>query len=162
MGLQANNAQIGQSGTNSQNFNIRTALDGILRFSRGGKGVEISDPLKIEANNDVTTLGNLTLGGNLLSGAFGLGQTWQDVLASRSFGTTYTNTTGKPIGVHFGCNSTTSCVINVIVNGIQLIGVGIPTGLSVSSGVHIVPAGATYSVPTPAGTLSNQQWRELR
>ena len=30
---------------------------------------------------------------------FGVGQTWQDVTASRALGTTYTNSTGKPIQV---------------------------------------------------------------
>ena len=36
---------------------------------------------------------------NTVASLFGVGQTYQDVLASRSKGVTYTNTTGRPIGV---------------------------------------------------------------
>lgn len=34
-----------------------------------------------------------------VSSSFGVGQTWQDVTASRALSTTYTNSTGKPINV---------------------------------------------------------------
>lgn len=38
-------------------------------------------------------------GHNIAGGFIGTGQTWQNVIGSRSRGVTYTNTTGKPIMV---------------------------------------------------------------
>ena len=90
--------------------------------------------------------------------ASGLGsntQTWQDVTASRSLSTTYTNSTGYPIQIAFMTSSGTSCVVTVG-------GVAITQGGAYSSAYGtmfvIVPNGATYSIS--AG--NKQQWSELR
>lgn len=155
MGVKADNMQVGQSVTTTQNFNIRAPLDGTLRLSRGDAGAEVSDPIKIEANNDVT------LAGNLLSGVFGTGQLWQDVVATRTFGTVYTNSTGKPILVYVGCNSTVTIGITATVGGVSISGCSVVAG-AFASLIVAVPAGATYSVATPAGSLSNINWKEMR
>jgi hypothetical protein len=87
--------------------------------------------------------------------SIGYGQTWQDVTASRSLSTTYTNSTGKPIMVAFITSSGTSAVITIA-------GVSITQGGAYSSAYGtmfvIVPNGATYSIA--AG--NKQQWSELR
>ena len=66
----------------------------------------------------------------------GAGQTWQSV--TRTSGTTYTNTTGRPILVSFYTGTATPG--NAFVNG-----AGITTSASASNFTFVVPAGATYS-----------------
>lgn len=85
----------------------------------------------------------------------GVGQTWQNVLGSRVVGTTYTNSTGKPIQLHIITNGSST-------NTLTIGGVAFPTiTTSVSAtATHsaIVPVGATYSV---AGSALFS-WMELR
>lgn len=92
----------------------------------------------------------------LKNSVIGLGQTWQDVTASRSAGVTYTNSTGKPIMVS----------IRVRYDPAATLVVG---GLAVSSGDSystlnsfplsaIVPSGVTYALT--AGL--DGSWAELR
>lgn len=85
--------------------------------------------------------------------SIGVGQTWQDVTASRALGTTYTNTTGKPIMVKV--NSNGSVAITCIVDGVTL-------ETAVTGGVKsdfTVPNNSTYSIPSGA-VLG--KWAELR
>lgn len=84
----------------------------------------------------------------------GQGQTWQDVTSSRAIGTTYTNTTGKPIQLYITGDLNDS-TINI--GGVPL------TGRDYNAGSFIcliVPVGATYSL-SPASTAS-LKWMELR
>lgn len=98
----------------------------------------------------------------------GQGQSWQNVTASRALGTTYTNTTGKPILVNVfikyggggGGNGG-----NLYVNGIKVATcyeTGYTIGFTLSA---IVPNGATYMAD---GILSGyvnsilDTWVELR
>jgi phage-related tail fiber protein len=81
--------------------------------------------------------------------AFGVGQTWQDVKANRVTGTTYANTTGKPILVVVNTYDGTS-----IVDGVTLRYKGNDTEGDWS---FIVPSGSTYSV-----TGNIRSWAELR
>ena len=91
----------------------------------------------------------------------GVGQTWQDVTASRAVGTTYSNNTGKPIMVSIvtspqsGIDNHYLYVGNVIVSGY----------LDQTNGDHtpfsaIVPNGSTYRLTTGSGQL--MRWVELR
>lgn len=85
----------------------------------------------------------------------GVGQTWQDVSASRVAGTTYTNTTGRPIFVSILSQVNTNTTI--VVNGVNVSAAN--PGASNRSGMSaIVPSGGTYS------TASYQagNWAELR
>ncbi len=87
----------------------------------------------------------------------GVGQTWQDVTASRASGVTYTNTTGKPIVVNVSSNAGTGSY-NFFVNGVSIVGI---TESSASNNAFmgiIVPNGATYS--TNYTSIFN--WSELR
>ena len=89
----------------------------------------------------------------------GQGQTWQNVTASRAQGTTYTNTTGKPIFVSiFGsCNSGSK---PLTVNGLAVAThTPIGTGSISTTITAIVPDGGTYSLANVGGTTL---WMELR
>jgi hypothetical protein len=82
----------------------------------------------------------------------GVGQTWQNVSGSRSLGTTYTNSTGKPIGVAW--QSTSGYNPTVVVDGVTII-----TSTSYLVFVFIVvPNGSTYSI----STSNSYVWCELR
>lgn len=148
-------AQIGKSLTAAQNFVLRAPLDGTLRVSRGNAGAEISDPIKIESNNDIT------LAGNLLSGVFGVGQSWQSLAGSRALGVTYTNATGKPIAIQVGTGSsaTSNCRINV--SGVFVFGSDTTAGFT-SQAFAIIPPGSTYTVTVSNGTGIVNSWSELR
>ena len=88
--------------------------------------------------------------------AIGIGQTWQDVTASRASGTTYTNITGKPIQycvsfAYVGNGTASLTVGGVVVNSFTFGLSG--AGASLSA---IVPNGSTYSA---SGTIT--RWTEL-
>lgn len=159
MGLKADNAQLGQSATASQNFNLRAPLDGTLRLSRGNAGSEISDPIKVETNNDVTLLGNV------LSGVYGTGQTLQGftVGAQRVGGTVYTNTSGKPITINvIGTCANLASFLVCTLNGLFFFGSAAYASPGWCSVTCVVPAGATYSVGANSGGYTLSQWSELR
>jgi hypothetical protein len=95
----------------------------------------------------------------------GVGQTWQDVSASRDAGTTYTNDTGKPIALSlqsYGDDSNGSD-LKIVVDGVDVARSAVNDGNSVDycSGFAIIPNGSTYSGNTVnrGGTLV---WLELR
>jgi hypothetical protein len=105
------------------------------------------------------------MGGQALEvmSSLGYGQTWQDVTGSRSAGTNYYNTTGKPIAVSAYCPSSTDAVVylQMLVNGVQIgrggygrSGVGDNGADTVFA---IVPPGSVYTV-----TGSVAVWAELR
>lgn len=91
----------------------------------------------------------------------GIGQTWQDVKASRAIGTTYTNSTAKPIYVAIVATMNTGVVNTLSVDGVVasyasvgVIGGGLPLNA-------IVPPGSTYVFNNTGGT-SVVYWSELR
>jgi hypothetical protein len=81
--------------------------------------------------------------------SLGYGQTWQNVTASRVSGTTYYNTTGRPIMVT--CSTGTLATVSFTVNGV--------TTDAVTSASFIVPSNANYSITTTIYALS---WSELK
>ena len=75
--------------------------------------------------------------------SLGYGQTWQAVTGSRVSGTTYYNTTGKPIQVSVGMNA--SSTISIVVGGITIHSGS--TGITNFHSVNfIVPTGVSYAV----------------
>lgn len=105
----------------------------------------------------------------LKNSVIGLGQTWQDVTTSRVLGTTYSNTTGKPIMVSatvqgIGAGTTTA---TGYVNGVKACtswasysSSGVATGSNVE---FIVPNGTTYYVSQDgSSSTSLSNWAELR
>lgn len=95
---------------------------------------------------------------------FGLSQSWQDVTASRAVGTTYTNSTGKPIQVLISALTTNSGngSINIGATGaFQVYGGPSASGV-VNSVSFTVPSGQTYVLTDVSGTITIVSWAELR
>ncbi len=93
--------------------------------------------------------------------ALGVGQTWQNVTTSRVSGTTYTNTTSKPIQVSITRSMSASNSHVLTIDGVTVGSFGNPFGdravrVCLSG---IVPVNGTYSV-SGAGTINF--WSELR
>lgn len=96
--------------------------------------------------------------------AKGVGQTWQEVGASRVVGATYTNTTGRSINVNFACQYTAPAqYISALVSGVYIYGAS-----AGSSGTLIVigfevPPGATYQlINNGGGSIVGPAWNEFR
>ncbi|MFW9601842.1 MAG: hypothetical protein ACMV1B_05935 [Prevotella sp.] len=96
--------------------------------------------------------------------ALGYNQSWQDVTASRALGTTYTNSTGKPIVISvaiFWYNN--NAVYDYItVNGVVVAKNGTDntsTTTTINQLTAIVPNGSTYSV---TALKPFKHWAELR
>lgn len=85
----------------------------------------------------------------------GVNQTWQNVTSSRASGTTYTNSTGRPIMVLVTTNNNSNTVCNVA--GTQITNGG--NSPSYTNATFIVPNGSTYSVTAGSGIT---YWAELR
>jgi hypothetical protein len=94
----------------------------------------------------------------------GVGQTWQDVAASRALGVTYTNTTGKPIMVNVRCLTSLTSELGLVVNGgVTLFGAPSAGIAYISLGTVTIPNNSTYNVfLTNGATTSNFAWIELR
>jgi hypothetical protein len=127
--------------------------------SSGGGSVTIQEPAT--ASNFTQTLPATTGTMALTSDVIGVGQTWQSV--TRAIGTTYTNSTGKPIMVAI----TVTCNAGNTVQGLTINGVAVYAGavnvLGAGAGFAlIVPNGATYVTLTNGGTLTLVTWVELR
>lgn len=90
----------------------------------------------------------------------GYGQTWQLMGGARVSGTTYYNTTGRPIMVSIYANNATSASVSILVNGLQISNPawGGAASSTTQSACALVPPGASYSA-TISGTSS---WVELR
>lgn len=90
------------------------------------------------------------MGGVALSGMMGVGfgQTWQSV--TRNPGTTYYNTTGRPIVLAvYGSNGSASCVGTISINGgtaLNFCGCSLPSGTALAVGDFLIPAGASYNI----------------
>ena len=90
----------------------------------------------------------------------GIGQTWQLVTGSRVSGTTYTNSTGKPIMVVVTLAASGGGVsLSFVISGVTIpvFGFSASGGAGFAGGTVIVPDGATYSC---TGTINS--WAELR
>jgi len=113
---------------------------------------DLGTPSALVATNASGTANNLNAG-------IGVNQTWQSVIGSRSSGTTYTNSTGKPIMVSIqgsgSGSSGTIYVSSVLISGWSNNGnnTNWPT-------TFIVPNGSTYVCNITAGSIGI--WAELR
>lgn len=92
----------------------------------------------------------------------GIGQTWQNLTGSRSAGTTYTNSTGRPISVYAYSNAASTLTITLTVGGVVVSSYSTGgSGVSSQGSVNgIVPDGATYVVNITGPALA--AWSELR
>jgi hypothetical protein len=85
--------------------------------------------------------------------SIGYGQTWQTV--TRTSGTTYYNTTGKPIFIAYEKSTTGSC--ELIVNGVTVGNAFGNAGVAIGFVSAVIPVGASYSLNATAAAV-----RELR
>jgi hypothetical protein len=151
-----------------------------LAVADGGTGAS-----SITANSVVLGNGTSALSGNLVAPStsgnvltsngttwtsaaipqtgLGAGQTWQNVTGSRSAGTTYTNSTGKPIVASISVSRTSDVArVDLYVDSIL-----VASAWTGSSSIEqrafvttVIPNGSTYSISGLSGSLSN--WAELR
>ena len=97
--------------------------------------------------------------------SLGVSQSWQDVTAIRALGTTYTNTTGKPIFVVVSGNPSNSPeTLSLIIDGIvvwdqNIDGENSDTNVVVSG---VVPHNSAYAVSTNGNNTTISRWVELR
>tara|TARA_R110000803_G_scaffold3373_4_gene11432 strand:- start:361 stop:804 length:444 start_codon:yes stop_codon:yes gene_type:complete len=90
----------------------------------------------------------------------GVGQTWQNVTASRAKSTTYYNTTGKPIMLCVKMGNTTGGDVAGYVDGVLILGMSFGTVPIYPFITFIVPSGASYSVTNNVSGFT--PWFELR
>ena len=140
-----------------------TVIDGTTGVSQVQDGVIVEADL---ANNAVTTakLNDAAVTSAKMATAvqpIGVGQTWQNMFASRAAGTTYTNTTGRPIQIVVGATSTVQFVIfEMEINGLStLFGRSVFNGSSSFASITAtIPHNTTYRLVT--GNINT--WIELR
>lgn len=98
-----------------------------------------------------------------MGAGIGSNQTWQDVTASRSAGTTYTNSTGKPIFISIvgPANTSVTRTISLTIDSKLVMRMHLDNssnkGYSVSG---LVPNGSSYFLTETGNTFTN--WSELR
>lgn len=117
-----------------------------------------------------TTAGTWAAAPSLVQGAggaaleamqsLGYGQTWQNVTGSRTAGTVYYNTTGKPIQLAITYTQTASGSTTVNVSGLAIASGQQSTVSGGQSLMPIVPAGASYSLTNVSNLINT--WYELR
>lgn len=102
----------------------------------------------------------------------GVGQSWQDMTSQREFGETYTNDTGRTIGLIVSVYNLGATVhspyLTVIVDSLtirQKIGISDGTAGKGIALTVLVPAGSTYRAGTGGGATDAStldKWLELR
>lgn len=93
----------------------------------------------------------------------GVGQTWQDLTGSRTWATTYTNTTGRPIQISINTRDPVSGNLgaNLYVSGVKIANFYL-SGASQATVTAIVPPGATYQLTREDTNDTILIWAELR
>lgn len=125
--------------------------------------VELATDTEAQAGTDAT---RCVTPDNLGAVVLGLGQTYQNVTASRAIGGgPYTNSTGRTITVSIACTiNSGDAYLTISING-STAGFSTQTyasGKGVVLNGFLVPGGSTYQVTTSAGTASGLTWVELR
>ena len=141
-------------------------IDGILNIENGGEvfipsGSTFGDlDAQLALKADTTYVNTqLSLKANTADlKEIGVNQTWQDLTASRVAGTTYTNSTGKPIMLSVNTTYSSSNTTILYVNGVSTQVNAIDQGYAHPTIVCIIPNGATYSI---TGWVAGK-WSELR
>ncbi|HET8686967.1 MAG TPA: hypothetical protein VFM18_09930, partial [Methanosarcina sp.] len=121
----------------------------------------------VDAVNTAGAWGNPTLvqgaGGQALTAmsSLGYGQTEQVLTGSRALGTTYYNTTGKPIQVNVTMTMSVTANAQLTIAGVVFgggtAGAGIYTGVS-----GVVRPGQSYSAQANTGSPTLNYWNEVR
>ena len=137
------------SGAATVNPAATAAISGVVELATPAEAVTGTDSVRAVTPEGVAAAIAASASG------FGAGQTWQDMTVSRTSGTTYTNSTGKPIAViihHIYAQVTPT------VGGLAL---GTDQGGNANTNTmlfFVVPNGVTYSATFGAEAT----WKELR
>jgi len=157
------------------------AITGItdLTVADGGTGASTHTANSVLIGEGTSAISSVAPGtsGNVLSSdgtnwvsaapapSLGVGQTWQNLIGSRAAGTTYTNSTGKPIFISIsGSGQPQNGTMTLAVDGVNLGRQGfqsIQSGVSNATMTAIIPDGSTYIVSNISG-WSLVSWAELR
>lgn len=157
--------------------NLATNVTGTLPVANGGTSSATLTANNVLLGNGTSALQVVAPGtsGNVLTSngttwasstapSLGVGQTWQDMTASRALGTNYTNSTSRPIYVSVGSNRTgNSLGITMVIDGFTVYSdyKHAPVTRSFeSTAVGIVPISSVYSVSMDGGSIA--AWMELR
>jgi len=130
-----------------------------------GNGTSALQTVAPSTSGNVLTSNGTTWTSATPAGGIGIGQTWQDVTGSRSAGTTYTNSTGKPIFISvYGSGAPNNGAMSMTIDGVLIGRQGfqsISSGTSNATMTAIVPNGSTYRVDNVSG-WGVAIWAELR
>jgi hypothetical protein len=164
--------------TNCTNLQIPSGIVGTLPVVNGGTGATTLTNHGVLIGNGTSAVTAVAPGtsGNVLQSngtnwtsatltippSLGVGQTWTDVTSSRASGTTYTNSTGKPIMIAVGLDANNgNGSFYPTINGSAIYSIyfqGFSGGARQYLYTTIVAAGQTYSA-----TYTNlDYWWELR
>lgn len=140
-GADSNNVAYSTTGRTTKAYRIV----GFIDITEATAGVYATAPTLVQG-----------CGGQALASlsSFGYGQTLQNVAGSRTSGTIYYNTTGKPIFVFVQFSASGG---GATVGGVQLIGT---VGGNITFMCFAVPAGMSYSATISSGAING--WTELR
>ena len=94
----------------------------------------------------------------------GVGQTWQTftIGTQRVYGTTYTNSTGRPITVSYSSTNASGTVGVAIVASVTIQTYNYGAVVAPNFLSFVVPSGATYSITQTSGSATGPIWAELR
>lgn len=154
--------RIQYSGYNKLHTVEHIANNNLIRVNYEHAGNMSDGSLKLP---DFTGQATVTRIAKWFNAPIGLGQAWVDVTASRTLGTTYTNTTGRPIEVSISLPDTANQQPTVTINvgGANILvstyDGGSFRGLFFYS--FVVPVGATYRISVDT-SVSLTTWAELR
>jgi hypothetical protein len=128
-----------------------------------GNGTSALQTVAPSTSGNVLTSNGTTWTSAAPAASIGIGQTWQNVTGSRSLGTTYTNSTGKPIFVYIVVSLSGNGDTVLTLNGVTLDGPASSAGGTVYTPCSfIVPNGNTYNLTATGGTVGVTAWGELR
>jgi len=165
-------ARYAQITNNGSDYNIATFRNNIQVYSK----TETYNKTEVDAKTTVasTTQAQVGTSNTVLmtplrteewgtANVLGIGQTWQNVTASRASGTTYTNTTGKPImvSVYSQVFTNSRAILSAYVDGLNIqVSLNHTTDTGVASVCFIAPDASTYSVTSTDTPIA--MWAELR
>jgi hypothetical protein len=128
-----------------------------------GNGTSALQTVAPSTSGNVLTSNGTTWTSATPAGGIGIGQTWQNVMGSRALGTTYTNSTGKPIFVYIVVALSSNGNSELTLNGVAFDGpISSAGGVVYTPCTFIVPDGNTYRLSLRSGAVSVTAWGELR
>jgi hypothetical protein len=139
--------------SNTARTSVAYRVIGLIRSTQATAGTWAAAPALVQG-----------AGGNALDAmmSLGYGQTWQNVTGSRALGTTYYNTTGRPISISAHVTLAAAGSASLFVNGLQASYVSTTTGVAGQLTLTgVVPPGGSYVANNVSGA-SLTTWTELR